>query len=375
VQIDTNPTYFAKLKALTNIGIGSMAAVSDWVNIVVTTASQEEPGDDDDDDDTTGGTAQGLADALNAISSGTATVSGTTVTLAKSVSLTEAYHITVPEEVIFVSPGGSVKLTMNGGTLTVDGTFQVRGSDIEFGSTKSTIDGKGTIEKVAANTSAAIGLSTGSKLDIKGVTLKGITTGTQSAAVISVPASDTVVLNLDGVTVTGNKSTSTTGGGGLAIAGGTVTLTNSIVSHNEVSTSGATGAGIRIAGGTVTLNGGTSVEANNASSATGYGGGVWVVGSSAKLYLDNATIYGSADNSSAATKPDPATSATNKNYSAGGDAIGFASGGKVYAGSGASAFDLTTSGVFEASVGGDTNNATEYTLFVDASGSYSNAAR
>ncbi len=80
-------------------------------------------------------------------------------------------------------------------------------------------------------------------------------------------------------------------GGGLYIAGGTVSLTNDTVESNSVGLLGA-GAGLYVAGGTVTLISDT-VELNNASAS--YGAGLFIH-SGATVYLDSFTVANTINN-------------------------------------------------------------------------------
>ena len=76
-------------------------------------------------------------------------------------------------------------------------------------------------------------------------------------------------------------------GGGLYVAGGTVTLASDTLASNNANQ----GGGLYVAAGTVTLTNCT-VQAN---AAAGSGGGVYIA-SGATVYLDSFTVADTADN-------------------------------------------------------------------------------
>ncbi len=115
-------------------------------------------------------------------------------------------------------------------------------------------------------------------------------------------------LYIDGNTVTINSceitdNTAVKKGGGLRIAGGTVTTTNCEIARNIAKFKGTTdsdvgaGAGICINGtSTLTLNGGTKIHHNEAVDGANYadrrGGGIYMVSSNTIVNLKGAEIYG-----------------------------------------------------------------------------------
>jgi hypothetical protein len=101
-------------------------------------------------------------------------------------------------------------------------------------------------------------------------------------------AGGTVTLTSD--TVEFNKALGY--GGGLYVAGGTVTLTSDTVESNQAYNGYGYGGGLYVAGGTVTLTSDT-VESNQASNA--YGGGLFI-GSRATVYLDSFTVANTINN-------------------------------------------------------------------------------
>jgi hypothetical protein len=303
VEIDTTATFFNVLKGLTNIGSGTMAAAGSPVKIVVTTTSQEESGDDDDEP-----TIDDLVTALNTLTSGAVTKADSThvnFVGSKTVTILSGTTITIPTGVTLTVASGSVsgaKITLNGGTLKVDGTLSVKGADLDVSSTASTIEGEGVIEKNTGNTYPVLALTGSQKLTIKDVTVKG-TTG-QSQPVISVTG--TAELTLDGAVITGN--TSGGNGGGLSIAGtAKVTLLNDAeVKGNTAAKGGgvyiANSGELHIESGTVygtkgyaspaddaALTDELEANKNTATASNGFGG--------AAIYLASATtrVYGGED--------------------------------------------------------------------------------
>jgi hypothetical protein len=254
-------------------------------------------------------TAAQLARELNAMSEGSATANGDTVTLTGDLMLIGDVWV---EKSLIVSAGVTFDLTADGArlflkdgaTLTVNGTVNVRGGGdhgngwvdgglcIEDGA--SVINGNGTINLTSKGRLISIwsGDGVARKLTLDGVTLVGISdndeslvwagegaelvlvsgaitdnTTSQSGAGVKVENGSTFTMS--GGAISGNSAEGiewTHGGGVFVGGGGTFIMTGGAISGNTAvgtSTNGGGSAGGVFVGGTFTMKGG-AISGNNA---------------------------------------------------------------------------------------------------------------
>jgi hypothetical protein len=112
-----------------------------------------------------------------------------------------------------------------------------------------------------------------------GITLKGLETGTNSFAVVSVGAYGYLEMR-EGSRITGNVSTSTTVGGGVNIlANGEFKMLGGEIDNNKLTANNPKGGGVNNSGA-FTMKGGKihDNEAGIATSVMSYGGGVYSTG-------------------------------------------------------------------------------------------------
>jgi uncharacterized repeat protein (TIGR02543 family) len=120
------------------------------------------------------------------------------------------------------------------------------------------------------------------------ITLMGLGTNTAPLVYLNFNNSGNLVINA-GAKISGNTSSSSNGGGGIGVLGGTLTMNGGTISGNTASSSGGGGIYVGVGSGTVTINGGT-INGNTASSG---GGGIVV--SIGTVTMNGGTISGNED--------------------------------------------------------------------------------
>jgi len=169
--------------------------------------------------------------------------------------------------------GGLSPISLAAGQLTISKSVLVSGP----GSALLTIQ-----NTAAAGTTARVFNITGAT---NNVTIAGLTVTGGNATSNGGGIASGALTVLNGVVVSGNKTT--TDGGGIAVSGGSLTLNNSTVDGNKVTTANE-GGGIRVAGGqTITLN--DSTVSNNEAGADG--GGLYFF-SGGTLNMNRSTVSG-----------------------------------------------------------------------------------
>ncbi|MBE7516768.1 MAG: carboxypeptidase regulatory-like domain-containing protein [Chloracidobacterium sp.] len=142
---------------------------------------------------------------------------------------------------------------------------------------------------------AILSVGAGTSLTLNNCTVSNNTAGSANAAnsigagIFNYSSNSTV--NITDSLITGNTVSNTSSsviamGGGVASAGGTVNISNSIISNNLATSSGfhAFSGGVHITGGTATITG--STIANNSATVTG-GGGAALIGG---VYNEQASV-------------------------------------------------------------------------------------
>jgi hypothetical protein len=239
-----------------------------------------------------------LADDLNAIKAGSATVEGATVKLTGTVGfLGVPRELAVPAGVTLDMTADGARLGLGEGgrgglydaTLTVNGTVITKADRIGFedSAKAATINGSGTIYlngrgrllRVAGNLNVS-----NAKLTLDGVTLVGVPDN--GSALVEVHNGGELVMKSGAIT---DNATSDSGGG-VRVNEGRFTMQGGAISGNAAKGTGeGAGGGVWVNGGTFTMEGG-EITGNSASRR---GGGVFaIVGST--FTMKGGTIYGSS---------------------------------------------------------------------------------
>jgi hypothetical protein len=230
--------------------------------------------------------AEQLAADLDQISAGSATVDGSTVTLAgKFVEVRT--NLTVPEGVTLDVTADGAALGLRDGTLTVNGTVisgptRVR---LEDNASEGTINGSGTIQLKGKGYLLAVEGNknvSNRKLTLDGVTLAGVADNDNS--LINVRSggdsgsgrSGHLVMKSGKIMGNSNIGNSGAGGGSVKVnEGGTFTMEGGTISGNTAKSpnGGANGGGVRVGeGGTFIMQGGT-ISGNTAKGSNWSAGG------------------------------------------------------------------------------------------------------
>ena len=182
-----------------------------------------------------------------------------------------------------VYAGGSGTATLSGVTIA-DNIAQIDGGGVFLTATTASL----VVENASIVTGNHITTGVGGGIAAAGgnVTVRGSTVTNNHAQVGGggVYLTGGALTLAAGASVTANK-TVTGGGGGLAVISGTVTISASVVSRNEAALDGG---GLYAPGGNVTVRGGAVITGNTIS--LGRGGGLYVDG--IRLDADDADISG-----------------------------------------------------------------------------------
>ena len=224
-------------------------------------------------------TAADLAEELNAIEMGSATINGNVVTLTRNVWVRN--NLTVPESVILDLTADGVRFFLqDGATLTVNGTVNARGHSEENNFRGSLTIDPGTI---VINGNGTISLSSRGRilslwsgddrvsLSLDGVTLVGLDNNSESLVWVGEGSEFTMKRGA----ITGNSRTSDwTFGGGVHVWRGAFTMEGGEISGNNASIGGGVYVGGNDEGISFTMTGGVISD----NTADRYGGGVAVDG-------------------------------------------------------------------------------------------------
>ncbi len=216
-----------------------------------------------------------------------------TITLSATCSLANA--IRAANEEAQVTPMNSCTGATAGAGATGADTIELvanvsLGEDLPFITRDVTIDGNGFTINGSDNHRAFNFTTGGVTAEIKDITLTNMQSppDTGGGAINVGPASGTVTLTLNNVTVHDNESThmnSDEAGGGLVCSNAAVTINNSQFYNNR----GSAGGGIaKQAGCSLTISG--SAIYNNTAKTDG--GGLHLVGNSGSVLVVNSSIYG-----------------------------------------------------------------------------------
>ena len=165
------------------------------------------------------------------------------------------------------SAAGGGGVYVNGGTFTMTGTAKIQGNTTTSMDSVKTPSGGGGVFVIAGGTftmsGGTIGGTDANEADLGGGVYVGVNTDT----------SEKGSFTIGGGTITGN--TATQNGGGVYVAGGTFTMSDTATIQDNTATTH--GGGVHIfSGGTFTMNGGTI--GGTAQNTAEYGGGVFVSG-------------------------------------------------------------------------------------------------
>jgi hypothetical protein len=193
-------------------------------------------------------------------------------------SLRQAIAASAAGDTINFAPGVSGAITLTGGVLLITQSVNIAGP----GAGNLTIDGNGksTVFDIAPSGGA------NQDVTISGLTITGGTAATNGGGILT---NDVLrSLTLSGDRITGNQVSidnpaASSGGGGVYVNGGTLTVSGSTIDHNSVTLTGSGsgsdgGGGLYDNGGTITVSG--STVSNNtvdqaASSGSSGGGGIY----------------------------------------------------------------------------------------------------
>lgn len=165
------------------------------------------------------------------------------------------------------SAAGGGGVYVNGGTFTMTGTAKIQGNTTTSTDSVKTPSGGGGVFVIAGGTftmsGGTIGGTDANEADLGGGVYVGVNTDT----------SEKGSFTMSGGTINGN--TATQNGGGVYVAGGTFTMSDTATIQDNTATTH--GGGVHIfSGGTFTMNGGTI--GGTAENTAEYGGGVFVSG-------------------------------------------------------------------------------------------------
>ncbi|MDR1802457.1 MAG: hypothetical protein LBQ94_02520 [Treponema sp.] len=188
-------------------------------------------------------------------------------------------------------------------TITVSGNVSIpASSESTFGSVTGTtiiIQGNGILSP--SFNGLLLDIVNGQTVVAKDVTLRGRSdNGSNSVVRISRGGS----FRLEGIaSVTGNTSSS--GGGGVSVRGGTFSMhNNSTVKGNSAASyryGGGGGGGVSVEGGSFTMQDNASISGNTVTSTYGSGGGVYVGDNGSFTLQDNASVSDNVSNSNSSS--------------------------------------------------------------------------
>ena len=181
------------------------------------------------------------------------------------------------------SAAGGGGVYVNGGTFTLTGTAKIQGNTTTSTDPVSTPSGGGGVFVIAGGTftmsGGTIGGTDANEADLGGGVYVGVNTDTREKGSFTI----------GGGTITGN--TATQNGGGVYVAGGTFTMSDTASLQGNTATTHGGGVHI-LSGGTFTMNGGTidgTIGGDDANTAE-FGGGVFVSGGT--FTMNDGTISG-----------------------------------------------------------------------------------
>jgi hypothetical protein len=279
--------------------------------------------DTGDDGPTAEELADQLAEDINALREGSATVTGTTVTLTGGLSLESQF--TVPAGVTLDLTGDG-ELGLLDATLTVNGMVKAGSNKVRMRSAASwgTINGSGTIQLKGKGNFVNIGRSdnvANKTLTLDGVTLVGvvdnsdplvrvseggefvlksgaITGNTRNGGGAGVVVNNRGTFTMEGGKISGNAAKGEGGilGGGVQVNEGAVfTMTGGEISGNTATpTNGdGQGGGVNVSKGTFTMSGG-KISGNTAEGGNYAGGGGMRIGSGGTFTMTGGEISGNS---------------------------------------------------------------------------------
>lgn len=172
------------------------------------------------------------------------------------------------------SAAGGGGVYVNGGTFTMTGTAKIQGNTTTSTDSVKTPSGGGGVFVIAGGTFTMSGGTIGSstdanEADLGGGVYVGVNTGTGEKGSFT----------MGGGTITGN--TATQNGGGVYVAGGTFTMSDTATIQDNTATTH--GGGVHVGDGTFTMNGGIITG----NTTDGNGAGVYLDGANAKVTLNN----------------------------------------------------------------------------------------
>lgn len=190
--------------------------------------------------------------------------SGGTITLLNNITATSTTYFNSAGKTVNLTSNGSNKYSIIKGSGLTNQMIAISNTNT-LNISNITINGNNV-----ASTTAMINVGGGTTFNVNSnATIQGAnTTTTYTGGGVSVSGT----MNLNGGTITGNKSTTQGGGqgGGIYINGGALTINSGTVSNN----SSSDGGGIFVWQGTLNIKGGT-FSSNSANSS---GGSVWIGG-------------------------------------------------------------------------------------------------
>jgi uncharacterized repeat protein (TIGR02543 family) len=198
--------------------------------------------------------------------------------------------------------GKTVRITLNGDTTERTVSVSAAGSLFTVGNEVTlTLGNNITLQGRPSNTAALVTVNGGTLVMNSGAKVSGNTSSSYSGGGVYVSNNGTFTMN--GGTISDNTSFS---GGGVYMGSGTFTMNEGTISGNTASSSSAYsyGGGVYInsgTSGTFTMNGGT-ISGNTVSSSSSfsysssYGGGVYII--SGTFTMNEGTISGNTASSS-----------------------------------------------------------------------------
>ncbi|GHS89436.1 hypothetical protein FACS189487_09640 [Campylobacterota bacterium] len=204
---------------------------------------------------------------------------------------TIARTFNIPSSDSFADAKNAIEASGGNYILNITGDVDVGTNNITpYAGSVVSLRGGGTIQKTAFAGAALFHLTeSGSKLILRDAALTGFSTNDSSLVTVD---NSTASFDMIGGTISGN--TTNVNGGGVFVGGGTFTMSGGTISGNHAADGGFGGGGVLVGGGTFDMNGGT-IKDNTATGTGGYGGyggGVYVIGSSSIFTMNDGTISG-----------------------------------------------------------------------------------
>ncbi|MDR1286856.1 MAG: hypothetical protein LBK08_04530 [Treponema sp.] len=298
--------------------------------------------------------AQQLAADINAISAGSATVNGATVTLSGKLSLESQFIVPAG---VTLDLTGDGELALLDAVLTVNGMVKAGTEKVRMRTAASwgAINGSGTIQLKGKG--RLLDINDNRTLTLDGVTLAGV--ADNNVSLVGVNNGGEIVMKSGAITGNIHRNEGDTGGGVRVSNGGMFTMQGGAISGNTVQGEGGTGGGVHLSGGsTFTMKGGT-ISGNSAGND---GGGV-CVGRDCLFTMEGGKITGNSARTAGGVKVDfPSVDPVENGGTfimkggaiTGNSALGSSGGGvKVYGGA------VGEGGTFIMEGGAITNNSTD----------------